>query len=76
MTFQRFHDSENNNQNLRITNLLNIAGIANRFINEECIAAINGLEDLNFKDINKRLSPFIESSKMYIENAIRKMQHE
>ncbi len=76
VTFQRFHDSENNNQNLRITNLLNIAGIANRFINEECIAAINGLEDLNFKDINKRLSPFIESSKMYIENAIRKMQHE
>lgn len=75
VTFQRFHNKENNNQNLRIINLLNMAGVANRFINEERVKDINALKDVNFEDINQRLTPFIEKSRTYLDNAIRSLQH-
>mgnify|MGYP002225426403 CR=1 FL=1 len=45
-------------KNLRIINLLNMAGVANRFINEERVKDINALKDVNFEDINQKAYPF------------------
>lgn len=73
ITFQRFH---NNSQNSRITNLLDMINLHDRLISETNINKIFSLKDLNFEVIDKRLSPHIESSKKYLENAIRSICNE
>lgn len=70
ITFQRFHDNEDNSQNSRIENLLDMADLSDRLINKKSIGKIWTLEKLNFDEVDKRMLPFIESSKKYLDKAI------
>lgn len=70
ITFQRFHANEENSQNYRIINLLNMVGLSDRLIDVSHLGKIKSLCAIDFDVVDKRLFPSIEYSKAYLDNAL------
>lgn len=70
ITFKRFRDGGENDQNSRVNNLLTKLGVCDRFIGENDISNIENMIPLNYTNILARLSALRERSKEYLYQAI------
>lgn len=70
VTFKRFDDIDNCSQNARVSNLLEICRLENRFIDQENFSDIDKLDKVNFEIVKKYLDVMISTSKDYLIKAI------
>ncbi len=72
VTFKRFKDGGENDQNARIANLFKKLGVDTHFIGEENIERVETLEKPNYTAIDAKLSQLRAASLAYLENALKK----
>ena len=76
IVFKRFKDTNKASQNSRIENLLSMIKRPDCFIGEDKLHQVDEVESLEFDDIDKELSPFIDKSKAYLLNALKVVNNE
>lgn len=69
-TFRRFKQIAES-QNSRVENLLTMMGIGERLFDEKNCNTIYKLADIDFKQISRNITPFIEKSKHYLLNTLQ-----
>lgn len=71
ITFKRFIDGGNNDQNARIANLFKKLDITERFIGNNQLDTIETLTPIEFSIVEQRLTELRKTSINYLENALR-----
>lgn len=70
LAFKRFDDIDNCSKNTRVSCLLKICRLENRFIGRENFSDIDNLDKVDFEIVKKYLDVMISTSKDYLKKAI------
>ena len=69
-TFKRFDDDAPNNQNSRVNNLLQLAGLKRHFIDKDSLSLIESLPAIDYEIVDCNLSREREKSIQYLKDSL------